>query len=157
MRLRHAAILLACLAGAPALACTVPEGAAEMRSDVIDLSNAARSENDLAPLAQSEALARAAQDHACWMAETGEFSHSGEDGSTIADRARDAGFDYRFVAENIAFGQRTPEQVVSGWMESEGHRENLLSPRARKIGIGLAANDEGRVYWVMSLGQRLSQ
>ncbi|MEY8843140.1 CAP domain-containing protein [Cribrihabitans sp. XS_ASV171] len=157
MRLSHAVILAASLGGAPAFACAVPDEASAMRSEVIALGNEARSENGQQTLEQADKLAKAAQDHACWMAETGNFSHSGKNGSTIADRARAAGYNYRFIAENIAFGQEAADQVVSGWMESEGHRQNLLSARATEIGIGIAANDAGRIYWVMSLGQTLSQ
>ena len=141
----------------PAAACIVPDGAAAMRAEVVERSNAARTENDRQPLEQSDTLAEVARDHACWMAETGTFSHTGEGGSSIADRAREAGYDYRFIAENIAFGQRTPEEVVTGWMNSKSHRRNLLATEAREIGIAIAANDEGRLYWVMSLGQVLSR
>ncbi len=147
--------LIVALAAAPAIACTVPDGAAGMRSALVDASNAARADNGRNALEQDDTLARIAQDHACWMADTGNFSHKGEGGSTSADRARAAGYDYRFIAENIAFGQRTVDQVVSGWMQSRGHRKNLLSPDAAEIGIGIAANDNGRIYWVMSLGQTL--
>ena len=57
------------------------------------------------------------------------------------------GVSYRAAGENIAMGQTSPEQVMNGWMNSEGHRKNILSPNFTQIGVGIAKNAEGRLYW----------
>lgn len=57
------------------------------------------------------------------------------------------GVSYRAAGENIAKGQRTPEQVVDGWMKSDGHRENLLSADFGRLGVGYHV-ENGRTYWV---------
>lgn len=126
-----------------------------MAGQVLSQTNAERRAAGLGPLAIDMALGRAAQGHACWMAETGRFSHTGARGSRLTDRLRAAGYIFAFGAENIAMGQLSAQAVMQGWLTSRGHRDNLLSPKAREIGIALATGRDGRPIWVMIVGARL--
>ena len=74
------------------------------------------------------------------------FSHTRPDGRTCFTAASDLGVSYRTAGENIAYGYQTPEQVVQGWMNSEGHRKNILSSSFTKIGVGCYEKG-GVLYW----------
>jgi uncharacterized protein YkwD len=115
--------------------------------EVIRLTNLERAKHDLPALKSNAELNRAADNHAEKMADKGFFSHYGRDGSKPWDRAEDVGYDSRGFGENIARGQRTPEEVVDAWMNSSGHRANILSSRFEDIGVGYEDN-----YWVQSFG-----
>lgn len=110
--------------------------------------NGARAQSGLGALSASPELMRAARRHARDMARRGFFGHKGSNGSRLADRAEAAGYDYCFVAENIAKGHRSVDAVMRGWINSAGHRKNILSHRAREF----AVVREGRI-WVMVLGR----
>lgn len=110
---------------------------------------------DSAPaLALSEELQRAALDHARDMASHGNLSHAGSDGSTHAERATRAGYQWRVVGENIAAGQSTAEQVVAGWLKSAGHCANLMDPDFSEMGVAYAPAPPGGkgIYWVQMFG-----
>ena len=94
------------------------------------------------PLAWHPALAAAAERHTRDMAENDRFSHQGSDGTSVGDRAKDAGYQWRRVAENIATRHRSVEQVVEAWARSEGHCRAMMSPRYTEMG----AAEEDR-YW----------
>ncbi len=81
------------------------------------------------------------------MADNEFFDDTGQDGSTPGDRAMRNGYSSRFVAENIAWGYRTPAAVVEGWMGSRGHRGNILDCRYTHIGVGF--HD---YYWTQAFG-----
>lgn len=129
---------------------------------VLDLTNQFRSENGLPPLTLNSQLNAAAQEQSQDMAEQDFFNHIGLDGSTPATRAQDQGYSFSFIGENIAAGYQTPEEVVQGWIDSPGHRENLLNPNYAEIGIGYfyLANDTGvenwNSYWTQVFGTSLT-
>jgi uncharacterized protein YkwD len=83
------------------------------------------------------------------MAATSNFSHTSRSGTTPSDRARAQGYNYCFIAENIARGHPTEEQAFEAWMKSRGHRENMLTRSATQYGIAVA----GENYWVLMLGR----
>ena len=94
-------------------------------------------------------LTRAAQAHAEDMAARGYFSHQspgGPNGDDLGDRARAAGCSFRSVAENIAQGQRSEAEVLTGWANSPGHRRNMLNGRMTDYGLGRAGD-----IWVLKL------
>ena len=128
----------------------MPQGLDSFAREVVDLTNEFRQKKRRAPLDVASQLSEAAQAHACDMARTGNFSHTGSDGSAVQDRVAATGYDWRFVAENIALGQQSPDAAFRSWRGSRGHRRNMLDKRARHIGIGVALRD-GRPYWVMVL------
>lgn len=75
------------------------------------------------------------------------FSHTRPDGRHFSTVLSDSGISFRGAGENIAWGQRSPEEVMNGWMNSEGHRANILNPNFTKIGVGYYQNAAGRNYW----------
>jgi uncharacterized protein YkwD len=127
---------------------------------VIELTNIERSKAGLPPLIFEPRLAAAAQRHSQDMALRDFFSHNNPDGRTAGDRAREAGYPFSFVGENLYAGLPTPEQVVAGWMKSEGHRRNILNRDYKEIGVGyyFLANDTGNVnykhYWTQVFGAK---
>ena len=115
---------------------------------VVALTNQGRAASGCAPLAIDPALTQAAQAHAADMAAGSYMSHTSRDGRTPSDRIRAAGApSTRHLAENIAAGQRTPEEVVADWMSSTGHRKNILDCTLRWIGIGVSGTP-AQPYWV---------
>jgi uncharacterized protein YkwD len=126
---------------------------------VVELTNQFRAKNGLAPLTFNSKLSDSAQTHSRNMAMQDFFDHKGLDGTSEGDRAVQAGYERRAVAENIAAGQKTPRQVVDTWIKSPGHRANLLNPTAKDIGVGyfFLANDTGKTnynaYWTQVFGQ----
>jgi uncharacterized protein YkwD len=115
---------------------------------VVDLVNAERASR-CGPLAIDDRLATAAQRHSDDMAANDYFSHTSLNGDTLADRAEAAGFTGSMLGENIAAGQRTPEDVMAAWMDSEGHSANILNCDNTVIGVGL--NEDGW-YWTQMFG-----
>lgn len=107
-----------------------------------------------APLTFSAQLAQAAQGHASDMAARNYFSHTSLDGRTVAQRVTAAGYSWRALGENIAAGQRTPEEVVAGWLRSEGHCRNIMNPSYRELGVGYAQGSSYGTYWVQDFGTR---
>ena len=81
------------------------------------------------------------------MADHNYFSHVSPTTGSPFDLMKQYGIQYRTAGENIAMGQTTPAQVMNGWMNSAGHRANILNPSFTKIGVGVAQNASGRYYW----------
>jgi uncharacterized protein YkwD len=112
-----------------------------VRSATLCLVNSERAQFGLAPLTDNAPLALAAQGHADDMATKGYFSHVSADGRTFDQRIRAAGYLGGYLAENIAWGDRslgTPRRIVGAWMTSAGHRAHILSAALFDSGIGVA-------------------
>ena len=86
------------------------------------------------------------------MAENNYFSHTGLDGSSAGTRITRAGYTWRSYGENIAYGYSTAERVMEGWMNSSGHRANILKNNFTDIGVGYASDSRGRIYAVQVFG-----
>jgi uncharacterized protein YkwD len=120
---------------------------------VIELTNIERKKAGLRELKYESRLATAAFRHSQNMALQDYFSHKQPNGSTMGDRIKATGYQYSRAAENISGGQSTPEAAVQAWMNSPGHRANILNPKLQEIGVGyyFLANDTGNVnykhYW----------
>ncbi len=110
--------------------------------------NAFRARAGVAVLRQSAVLSRVAAGHAADLAATGRFSHEGRDGSSVGDRARRAGYRYCFIAENLARGPGSLDEVISGWRASPGHRANMLNVEADEMALVRQGD-----LWVMVLGR----
>lgn len=109
------------------------------------------------PLSWDPELGQAALAHSLDMAARRYFSHKAKDGSTAAERTRRAGYQWQRVGENIAFGQRTPEEAVAGWLDSPGHCANIMNPGFTGMGAAYAlANGHraGIIYWTQVFGRR---
>jgi hypothetical protein len=126
---------------------------------VVDLTNQFRVDNGLVPLSIDWDLQEAAQQHSQNMAILDFYDHTGLDGSRPSERALSKGYEASFVGENIGAGYVTPEDVVNGWMNSPGHRDNILNPSYNEIGVGyyFLENDTGNTnynsYWTQKFGQ----
>ncbi|MGE0784800.1 MAG: CAP domain-containing protein [Sandaracinaceae bacterium] len=116
---------------------------------VIELANQARAMNGAGMVTCDEDMSRAARLHSQDMCQQGYFSHDSLDGRSPFDRMRDEGVTFGAAGENIAQGQRGPDEVHDAWMNSSGHRANILNGSFRRIGVGL---DEcnGRYYWTQN-------
>jgi uncharacterized protein YkwD len=122
---------------------------APVERELIELINAERQRDGKAALAIDARLMDAAAAHSIDMAGSGVFAHQGSGSSGPEERVQDAGYRWRYIAENIGCGQDSPERIVASWMQSTGHRENLLSVEARDIGVGLATRKDSRcgIFW----------
>jgi uncharacterized protein YkwD len=126
---------------------------------VITLVNGVRARSGLAPLVLSSELTMSARNYASAMAQGGFFGHIGPDGSSLDTRDEAAGYlDWTYLAENLAGGQKTSQQVVDAWLASPSHRRDLLSPFARETGVGFAMAPGSKYvfYWVQEFGDRSS-
>jgi uncharacterized protein YkwD len=127
--------------------CPVTNASYEAR--VIDLINAERVNTGLSALSPQGQLGSAAQLHSVDMACNNYFSHTGLDGSNSGERAQRQGYSSSYVGENIAAGYSSPESVVQGWMNSPGHKANILGADYTEIGVGYAFGDNSDygAYW----------
>jgi len=107
------------------------------------------------PLTMQAQLRKAARGHSVDMARRHYFSHTSLNGRTYRDRIEAAGYRrWTMLAENIAAGQRTPAQVMNGWMHSTEHRRNILNCRFTQIGVGAARAGNGMIYWTQDFARR---
>ena len=106
------------------------------------------------PVSLSGTLDDVARGHASDMAQKNYFEHVDPAGQSPADRVRAVGYQEKLVGENIAFGPKSVEEVVQGWLDSPGHCENIMDPRFAEMGIGLAeGHAKHGLYWVQVLAQ----
>ncbi|WP_298720810.1 CAP domain-containing protein [uncultured Ferrovibrio sp.] len=117
--------------------------------------NATRATHNLALLRWSDRLAEAALAHAADLQTCGKLSHEGCDGGDLRRRLHQAGYRFRNAAENIALCLCDPSEVVRLWMNSEGHRRNLLDPSIVELGGSRLSDREDfrRDLWVLVLGR----
>jgi len=122
----------------------------EFERQVFELTNIERAHYGLTPLIWDAALARVARDHAIDMRDNNMRGHIGSDGSTVRERVERAGIAARGWSENMAYGQQTPQAVVAAWMNSPGHRANILRAESTHLGVGFIegnANSDFSIYW----------
>ena len=113
---------------------------------VISLVNEERAKAGLSPVTESSDVSAAAAVRAQEI--TGSFSHTRPNGSNYSTALDQSGVKYMGSGENIAYGQRTPQEVMNGWMNSQGHRANILNKNYTTIGVGYYQNANGVGYWV---------
>lgn len=123
-----------------------------LEDEVTRITNQEREGAGCPPVSTDERLRTAAREHSEDMAANDYFSHTGLDGRSPFDRMGDAGYPNP-AGENIAYGYRTPAEVMDGWMNSDGHRDNLLTCSHQAIGVGLAFDPNGRPYWTQVFGR----
>lgn len=111
---------------------------------VVDLVNAERAKNGLSALTVDTSVTAAANVRAKEITQS--FSHTRPNGSGFSTALTENGASYRGSGENIAWGQKSPEAVMNAWMNSDGHRANILNPKFTKIGVGHYVNN-GTSYW----------
>ena len=112
---------------------------------VVNLVNMERAKEGLAPLTIDKNVQKAAQVRAEEIVTS--FSHTRPNGSSFSTALAEQKVSYRRAGENIAWGQRSPEEVVNAWMNSAGHRANIMNAGFTRIGVGYYQNAKGVNYW----------
>lgn len=113
---------------------------------ILDATNKEREKENLPPVKPNEKLFRAAREHSANMARQQKMDHILDDKSPV-DRVRAAGYLHALLGENVACGQRRPEAAVEAWMKSEEHKKTLLTREFTEIGIGIAKDEKGKLYY----------
>jgi uncharacterized protein YkwD len=124
---------------------------------MLTLVNQARASQGLQPLVLNAALNRAGQSYAQTMASTNCFSHTCPPVTDFVQRAVQAGYSpWTNLGENIAAGYATTDDTFNGWMNSSGHRANILNPNFRDMGLGVAVvqGSQYRIYWSQEFGSQ---
>jgi len=116
----------------------------DFATQVVNLVNAERQKAGLSAVTVDASVQRAAQVRAQEQVKT--FSHTRPNGTSCFTALSEAGVNYRGAGENIAYGQTTPQAVMSAWMNSSGHRANILNAKFQKIGVGYVVVN-GVPYW----------
>lgn len=116
----------------------------EFAAEVLRLVNEERSRAGLPALALDQSVEKAANVRAKEIVSS--FSHTRPDGTSFSTALKESGASYRGAGENIAWGQKTPAQVMEGWMNSAGHRANILNKSFTRIGVGYYQSG-GTNYW----------
>jgi uncharacterized protein YkwD len=133
-----------------AMACTTPANVNALAQEIGAGVNAQRRANGKAAVRFNRQLGQAAMAHACDMAVNNFFGHNGSNGSTVKRRVQAAGYRDCIVAENLAWGYPSSQQIISGWMNSAGHRSNMLHPRVSEFGVAITEGPKGP-NWVLVL------
>ena len=135
-----------------------------LKNNVLQLTNIERSKHGLQPLSYSHTLEKSAQMHAEDLSSSKTLSHIGSNGSRPIERIKEAGYKAAWhkntdgsltypSPENVASGYSSADKVVRGWMNSPGHRDAILSPYAKELGVGIEVDDSsGITYWVQNFG-----
>jgi uncharacterized protein YkwD len=119
--------------------------------ELVAAHNKEREAEKRAPLTANVKLSAAALAHARDMAEHDKLSHEGSDGSKFNERIERQGYQGRRLGENVAEGQKTVEEVMREWMNSEHHRDNILG-NFSEIGVAYASSEDGKRYWCTTFG-----
>jgi uncharacterized protein YkwD len=127
---------------------------------LVELANKARAEEKLPPLKVNALLCKAARQHTINMGKQEKMSHE-LDGKKVGQRVAEVGYDYRKVGENLAMSKPktdaddpppAPADIHKMWMESKGHRANILEPKYREIGINMGISAKGTYYYTVVFG-----
>lgn len=128
--------------------------------DVIDRTNRERINRSLAPLAPQALLSESARVKALDMYRRQYFEHESPDGKGVSDLTKAEGYDFLIVGENLALGDfKTADSVVDAWMNSKGHRENILNEKYREIGVSMVSgtyNGKQALFIVQHFGTNRS-
>jgi len=119
--------------------------------EVVKLTNAERTKAGLAPFKTDDKLMAAAREKSQDMQSKNYFSHTSPTFGSPFDRMKALGITYKSAGENIAQGQRTPQEVVQAWMDSPGHRANILNAKFTHIGVGYVKTGN---YWTQQFIQK---
>ncbi|WP_137247366.1 CAP domain-containing protein [Herbidospora galbida] len=122
-----------------------------VENEVVRLTNAERAKGGCGPLTHDAKLRTAAFNHSADMSAKNYFSHDSADGRSFGDRLKQAGFSFRAAGENIAKGYQTAAQVVQGWMNSPGHKANIMNCTYTHIGVGHVV--AGGPYWTQDFAK----
>ena len=119
----------------------------KLEKEVVTLVNQERAKLGLAPLKDNSQLSNVARTKSEDMANKNYFSHTSPTYGSPFDMMKKFGITYTTAGENIAMGQQTAASVMDGWMNSSGHKANILSKDFTEIGVGVAKDKSGTIYW----------
>ncbi|MEW4211784.1 CAP domain-containing protein [Priestia megaterium] len=119
--------------------------ASQFEQKVVDLVNQEREKQGLTPLTLNKKLSDVARTKSKDMMDKGYFDHNSPTYGSPFDMMKQFGIEYTTAGENIAKGQQSPEDVMNAWMNSDGHRKNILNPDFTEIGVGYVKGDT--TYW----------
>ena len=119
----------------------------EFQQEVLNLVNKERTSRGLSPLTLNAKLSNVATLKSQDMVNKHYFDHQSPTYGSPFDMMKQFGISYRTAGENIAMGQRTPKEVMNSWMNSSGHRANILNSSYKELGVGIAKDANGRLYW----------
>ncbi len=128
-----------------------PGSISNIEQQVLTLTNQERAKSGLKPLATDALLMNSAREKSADMSKNNYFSHTSPTLGSPFDQMKAKGIQYKAAAENIAMGQKTAAEVVKGWMESPGHRANIMNGNYTHIGIGYDAKGN---YWTQQFIQK---
>ena len=117
------------------------------QQQVLELVNVERTKRGLSALTLDSKLSSVATKKSQDMIDKNYFDHTSPTYGSPFDMMKKFGISYRTAGENIAKGQRTPQEVMNAWMNSSGHRANILNANFTKLGVGIAKDSNGRLYW----------
>ena len=117
------------------------------QQQVLELVNIERTKRGLSALTLDSKLSSVATTKSQDMINKNYFDHTSPTYGSPFDMMKKFGISYRTAGENIAKGQRTPQEVMNAWMNSSGHRANILNANFTKLGVGIAKDSNGRLYW----------
>ena len=137
------------------ISATIPDpiSAENFQQQILSLVNTERSKAGLQPMTLNSQLNQAAQNHTNDMISKGYFDHVSPSGSTMEMRVNAVGYRYSTIGENIAAGDSTAAGTMTQWMNSPGHRANILNPEYKELGVGYGpSNDQYGHYWTQVFG-----
>ena len=155
-RLAKLAVLPVALFGVVAVASPADAAApttVRLQSDIVAATNVQRVKHGCGRLRLDANIARAARNHSAWMARTGTFSHVGSGHSSFVTRIQAQNYTAA-LSENIAWGYRSGAEVVTAWMNSAGHRANILNCSAKSVGVGAVYAANGNPYYTQDFGSK---
>jgi uncharacterized YkwD family protein len=117
------------------------------QQEVLNIVNKERAAKGLSALKFNAELSKVATTKSQDMIDKNYFAHNSPTYGSPFDMMKKFGITYKSAGENIAMGQKTPQEVMTAWMNSEGHRKNILNSSFTEIGIGIAKDKNGRLYW----------
>ena len=127
----------------------------EYEKEVVALTNKARVNAGLKPLtADTGNLQKSARAKSDDMAKYNYFDHNSRTWGSPFDEMKQMGVTYTSASENIASGQKTPSEVVNSWLNSAGHRANIMNASFNRIGVGYAISKDGKTYWTQQIIQK---
>ncbi|MCY7839948.1 CAP domain-containing protein [Bacillus spizizenii] len=130
---------------------SAPSSVSAYEKKVVELTNAERQKQGLKPLQIDETLSKSARAKSQDMKDKNYFDHQSPTYGSPFDMMKSFGISYKTAGENIAKGQKTPEEVVKAWMNSEGHRKNILNSNFTHIGVGYV--ESGNIWTQQFIGK----
>lgn len=146
----------ACASGADRYWLTASDATQLSMPLVVEQVNRIRTHYSLPPLMTNAKLTAAATRQARYQAGVHRMSHYGYRGARLEERLSLAHYDYRIAGENVSRGRQTERDVVMAWMSSQTHRDMMLNPDIKEIGVAAAIDDTGQVFWSMVMADPLS-